>query len=97
MFGLESNESGDRRKFLRLASDLEFSMQYSDAHTYNTLIHSAAQLRNLLRSGTVPVTEKEREQAIQLINRAKVKAFMSSTPDSYRTFMALDTISKDLL
>jgi hypothetical protein len=101
MFGLGMSDDmkteKDRKKFMGLASVLESALLGEDPSRYSLMVDTAAQLRNMLRAHDVVLARAEKVRVVKSITKAKVKAFMEGTPDSYRTFKTLDTISNDLV
>ncbi len=99
MFGLVSNmrEEDGKRRFLQYTSVLETTITYDGPATYPMMVENAAKIRNMVRGNEVLLNQKEINLVLGMITKAKVKAFMDGTPDSYQTFKTLDTISNDLV
>jgi len=97
MFGFRSGDMKSKKRFLGLTSALETAVRYGDPSQYGRMINTAAELRNILRGEDLGLTRAEKVRVVKSITRAKVKAFMEGTSDSYRTFKTLDTISNDLV
>ena len=101
MFGFGMSEDMRNKKmhkkFMGLASALESAMLYNDASRYDLMVDAAVELRNMLKGGEVDLSRADKVRVVKSITKAKVKAFMDGTPDSYRTFKALDSISSDLV
>jgi len=98
MFGFRSGEvMKSKKRFLGLTSALETAIRYGNPSGYAQMVDTAAELRNILRNEELDLTRGEKVRVVKSITRAKVKAFMDGTADSYRTFKTLDTISNDLV
>ncbi len=98
-FGMSGamKERKTKKKFMGLTSALETAMLAEDTSRYALMVDAAAELRNMLRNEEVELSRADKVRVVKTITRAKVKAFMAGTPDSYRTFKTLDTISSDLV
>ena len=97
MFGFKSEDMRSKKRFLGLTYALETAVRHGDPSGYDQVIDAAAELRNILRNEELGLTRTEKVRVVKSITRAKVKAFMGGTSDSYRTFKTLDTISNDLV
>jgi len=97
MFGFGSVDMKSKKRFLGLTSALETAVRYGDSSRYGHMVNAAAELRNILRNDELDLTRAEKVRVVKSITKAKVKAFMEGTPDSYKTFKTLDTISNDLV
>ncbi len=86
-----------KKKLLALTSALETATAYDDTSKFDLLVDAAAQLKDLVAVDGVSFTRTDKIQLLKTFTKAKVRAFMSGTPDSYRTFRTLETISSDLV
>ena len=95
MVGGEGMKS--KKKFLAVASAFETAVAYDDSSKYDLMIDAAAQLRTMLAGDDVDLTRADKVRVLKSLTKAKVRAFMKGTNESYRTFRTLDTISTDIV
>lgn len=95
MFGGEVMKS--KKRFLAVASTLETAVAYDDSSKYDLMIDAAAQLRTMLTGDDVALTRADKVRVLKSLTKAKVRAFMKGTTESYQTFRTLDTISTDIV
>jgi hypothetical protein len=86
-----------KKKLLALSSVLETATVYDDASKFDLMIDAAAQLKDLLALEGVSLSRADKIQLLKTFTRAKVRAFMVGTTESYRTFRTLETIGSDLV
>lgn len=86
-----------KKKLLALASALETAAAYDDTSRFDFVVDAAAQLKDLVSVGGVSLSRADKIQVLKNFTRAKVRAFMGGTADSYRTFRTLETIGSDLV
>ncbi|MEK6978940.1 MAG: hypothetical protein AABW86_01855 [Candidatus Micrarchaeota archaeon] len=97
--GLETPQFARRTEFLNLASELE---RYVDADfpskTGGRVVDVAKRIRSVLRRGVVSELDtQERVRVLKMLNRAKVRALVSTKDDSgYEIFRSLDSITSDV-
>ena len=63
----------------------------------NDTIDTAARLRNLLRQRGCSLSSEEKVRVVRALNKAKVRALMGGTSESYSLFSSLDSISSDVV
>jgi len=86
-----------KKKLLALTSALETATAYDDTSKFDMMVDAAAQLKDLLALEGVSLSRADKVQLLKSFTRAKVRAFMTGTAESYRTFRTLETISSDLV
>jgi hypothetical protein len=86
-----------KKKLLELASALETAAVYDDASRFDLVVDAAAQLKDLVALESVSLSRADKIQVLKTFTKAKVRAFMGGSADSYRTFRTLETISSDLV
>lgn len=106
MFGVLKNVLGmgggrgvsNRKSLFSLAGELEHLLLSGDmCASHSDVVDTAFRLRNILRGPGLNLTRTEKIHLLKLINKAKVKALFGGTPDCYRSFVSLDSISNDML
>lgn len=95
MFGGEVMKS--KKKFMAVASALETAVAYDDNSKYELMVDAASQLRTILAGDEVALTRADKVRVLKSLTKAKVRAFMKGSPESYRTFRTLDSISTDIV
>lgn len=86
-----------KKKLLALTCALETATAYDDSSKFDMMVDAAAQLKDLLALEGVSLTRADKIQLLKTFTRAKVRAFMVGTTESYRTFRALETIGSNLV
>lgn len=86
-----------KRKLLTLASTLETAAVYDDTSKFDLMVDAAAQLKDMLALEGVSLSRTDKIQLLKTFTRAKVRAFMTGTAESYRTFLTLELIGSDLV
>lgn len=86
-----------KKKLLALTSALETAAVYDDTSRFDLVVDAASQLKDLVAVESVSLSRADKIQVLKTFTRAKVRAFMGGTADSYRTFRTLETISNDLV
>jgi len=66
-------------------------------HEENNLVDSASRLRNQLRRHQCELSHDEKVRIVKALNKAKVRALMGGTDDSFSRFRSLDSISSDVV
>ena len=93
------NVEDARMKLANLANELEAnSMNIKDDSSsgHESVVAIAIRIRELLSEETHSLTNSERVEITKVLNRAKVRTFMSGTDEGYRAFRILDTVSEDV-
>jgi hypothetical protein len=86
-----------KKKLLALTCALESATAYDDTSKFDMMIDAAAQLKDLLALEGVSLSPADKIQLLKTFTKAKVRAFMVGTTESYRTFRTLETIGSDLV
>lgn len=92
------NINAAREDFAKSINNLETIalLNYNDfSAKQEDVINSILKLRDLLVSG-IPLEPNEKIELVRLINQAKIKSAALGTPEGYRTFQVLDSISEDI-
>jgi hypothetical protein len=99
VFGMGEGRGGsDKKNLFSLAGELEYLLLSENiCMGYSNVVDTASRLRNVLRGPGLRLTRAEKIHILKLINKAKVKALFGGTPDCYRSFVSLDSISNDML
>jgi len=95
MFGGEGMKS--KKKLLAVTSALETAVAYDDNSKYDLMVDAATQLRSMLAGDDVLLTGSDKVRILKSLTKAKVRAFMQGTTESYQTFRTLDTITTDIV
>lgn len=86
-----------RRKFLALASEMESRLLYEDATGIQSMVDTALLLREFLMCEDLPLRPEEKVRVMKSLTRARVKAYMGGSVESYKAFRTLDGISDELI
>lgn len=97
MFGLIRNLFRNEER-VEMKSDvvkaLESAVSEKDCRN---VVDRAVSLRNLLRSDHRTLTNDEKVRIVKALNKAKVRALMGGTSESYSVFSSLNSISSDVV
>jgi len=63
----------------------------------NDVVDTAGRLRMLLRQRSCSLSNEEKVRVVRALNKAKVRALMGGTSESYSLFSSLDSISSDVV
>lgn len=98
MFGILRNLFGKSEERNNMKSDVVNALEtaISEKNCKNVVSH-ASSLRNMLRASNSSLTNEEKVRIVKALNRAKVRALMDGTSESYTTFRVLDSISSDVV
>jgi hypothetical protein len=66
-------------------------------HGNNNVVDKASRLRNQLRRHNCNLSHEDKVRVVKALNKAKVKALMGGTNESYSIFRSLDSISSDVV
>ena len=86
-----------KKKLLALTSMLETATLYDDKYRFDLMVDAAVQLRDLLVLEGVSLSRTDKVQLLKTLTKVKVRAFMTGTDESYRTFRTLESIGSDLV
>jgi hypothetical protein len=96
MFGILKNMFGkEERPCMR--SDVVSALETAVMQMDEVVVDRAATLRNHLRSCNAKLSVDEKVRVVRALNKAKVKALMGGTSESYSKFKVLDSISSDVV
>lgn len=90
-------KKSSKKRLLALTSALETATAYDDLSKFDLMVDAAAQLKDFVALDGVSLSRTDKIQLLKTFTRAKVRAFMFGTPDSYRTYRTLETIGSDLV
>lgn len=98
MFGIIRDLFGKSEEKTDMKSDVVNALEtaISEKNCKNVVNH-ASSLRYMLRTSNSPLTNEEKVRIVKALNRAKVRALMGGTSESYTAFRALDSISSDVV
>jgi hypothetical protein len=66
-------------------------------HEGGNLVDTASRLRNQLRRNHCNLSHEDKVRIVKALNKAKVRALMGGTEDSFSKFRSLDSISSDVV
>ena len=66
-------------------------------HEEGKLVDTASKLRNQLRRNHCNLSHDEKVRIVKALNKAKVRALMGGTDESFSKFRSLDSISSDVV
>ena len=89
-------KQSSKKRLLALTSALETATLYDESR-FDLVVDTAAQLKDLLALESISLSRTDKIQLLKTFTRAKVRAFMAGTTESYRTFRTLETIRSDLV
>jgi hypothetical protein len=95
MFGYIKNMLGMSEEGADMKVDVVGALE--SASTGNDVVDTAARLRNLLRQRSCSLTNEDKVRVVRALNKAKVRALMGGTSESYSLFSSLDSISSDVV
>jgi len=95
MFGLLRRLVGEEEEMpdSDMVGSLERSVSESDGHE----VDKAARLRNNLRRNACELSHDDKIRIVKALNKAKVKALMKGTQESFSEFASLNSISSDVV
>jgi hypothetical protein len=91
------NKHSSKKKLQALTCALETATAYEDTSRFDLMVDAAVQLKDLLALEGVSLSRADKIQLLKTFTRAKVRAFMVGTTESYRTFRTLEMIGSDLV
>jgi hypothetical protein len=98
MFGILKNIFGFEEAKYDMKGDVVSALESAvSASNCNGVLNQAESLRNQLRSNSRPLTNDEKVRIVKALNKAKVRALMGGTTESYTAFRNLDSISSDVV
>lgn len=95
-FGEESLDT--RGRFLNLTADFErtVSVGFPNKSSASKTVETAKKIREVLGSKDLALAREEKLKLLKMINKAKVRALMSSEEYAFELFSNLDSISTDI-
>ena len=88
-----------RMRLTHLANELEANSiiaKDNGSSGHESVVAAAIRIREVLSRERPSLTNTERIEITKVLNRAKVRTFMSGTDEGYRAFRILDTVSEDV-
>lgn len=88
-----------RKTLTQLATELEATttlLEENSAKKHASTIALAVRIRELLSHKNLALTHMEKIEITKALNRAKVRTFLTGTPEGFKTFRVLDTVSEDV-
>ena len=96
MFGIIRNMFGkEERPCMR--SDVVSALESAVTKMDEKVVDRAATLRNHLRRCKAELSNDEKVRIVRALNKAKVRALMGGTTESFSKFKVLDSISSDVV
>jgi hypothetical protein len=66
-------------------------------HSETKFVDTASRLRNQLRRNNCHLSNEDKVRIVKALNKAKVRALMGGTDESFSKFRSLDSISSDVV
>jgi hypothetical protein len=96
MFGILKNMFG-KEETPCMRRDVVSALESAVSEMDEEVVDRAATLRNHLRRCNADLSNEEKVRIVRALNKAKVRALMGGTSESFSTFKVLDSISSDVV
>jgi hypothetical protein len=98
MFGILRNLFGNGEEGFDMKGDMVSALETAVQNRNSSkVVNCASSLRNVLRTSEGHLSKDEKVRVVKALNKAKVRALLGGTTESYSTFKMLDSISSDVV
>jgi hypothetical protein len=98
MFGIINNLFGKEASKCGANGDMVAALERALLEKSNgDIVDKAATLRNCLRRSNSELSREDKVRVISALNKAKVRALMDGTNESYSVFSSLNSICTDVV